>query len=733
MNTINRPVFQRFVSVVLVAVLILGLLPPSPLVVTADAAATDPPATITMKSFRFDSMSYRSAYGLGSPKVHIFTANVNGNSTVAFCLNHGSYLGQSVVHDTWGNCQPWDPGEIRPFLDAFYNGMEKGTHTNSDLENAMTQSLVWLKENGKVTGKSEDQICEIVGKERVAVCKTGVWADGASYNDGANIDVGFNTELARQMIENNKSGLHGEWSYYKYVHQGGNKGHANGVQSMLIAVKKPSVQTGDKFYITFDKVDQNGNLLAGAEFAVYSDPECKTMMGESFKTEATSGKAYGPFSLPEGISEMGVYVKELFSVNGGDPSEEAATPHQVHVTKDNTKENPAIVASGKFENRSGGDDDDGDDDDDYLKKIDARTSRGVAGAVFMLRGETFQDEIPSAGGAPADPVVGMQEYFLQTDETGYAHFQWWDPHGENYIAPGQYTVTEKVPPPGYEPGPEPSEGHLVLHYDIKTKTHTSSGPLIFANYPWHTVLIEKYDESGNPLAGAVFEIYCNGTLVATETTDDSGRIYYTGGEDGAGAKTGLYRITEVEAPAGYLLPTRRTQYIYVYARDTSVYKHTVCFKNYKYPEIRIKKTENGTDKGLGGGLFEVKIDSAVIGTFTTNPGGEIVISHDVYDRFLAEGKESWTVTATELIPPDGYFMDEPRVQTAELREGEILKEFSFHDTKYPELELWKYENGTTNGLQGAIFEVAIDGQIFGTFGTDENGHIRITYEQYKSL
>lgn len=133
-------------------------------------------------------------------------------------------------------------------------------------------------------------------------------------------------------------------------------------------------------------------------------------------------------------------------------------------------------------------------------------------------------------------------------------------------------------------------------------------------------------------------------------------------------------IREIKAPDGYLLPTRTTQWIEVDATDTSIFKHVVSFDNYKYPDIRIKKVSNGTNDALAGALFEVMIDGEVLGTYTTNPGGEIVIDYGTYGRFLEEnnlfeGKTSWTVTVTELVAPDGYFIDDPNVQTAELKQG----------------------------------------------------------------
>ena len=51
---------------------------------------------------------------------------------------------------------------------------------------------------------------------------------------------------------------------------------------------------------------------------------------------------------------------------------------------------------------------------------------------------------------------------IPCDETGTLKLQWEDPTGEDYIEPGEYTVTEVIPPPGYEMSEESQNLRLWL-------------------------------------------------------------------------------------------------------------------------------------------------------------------------------------------------------------------------------------------------------------------------------
>ena len=145
-----------------------------------------------------------------------------------------------------------------------------------------------------------------------------------------------------------------------------------------------------------------------------------------------------------------------------------------------------------------------------------------------------------------------------------------------YIAPGTYTVEELIP-----------EGSLFECLSENPQTITiaagETGSVTFTNsIKPARIEIRKVDPMGNPLAGARFflEWYDGVSWIPVYTTEEDHLVlgevstvldpdgYLTTGADGIAAFEGLfpgypddpdgpirYRLTEVEAPSGYLLLT----------------------------------------------------------------------------------------------------------------------------------------------------------------------------------
>ena len=227
---------------------------------------------------------------------------------------------------------------------------------------------------------------------------------------------------------------------------------------------------------------------------------------------------------------------------------------------------------------------------------------------------------------------------IACDAAGTLTLQWSDPLGENYIAPGEYTVTEKIPPVGFVKTDEVQNLRLWLEdkNGDGVEEPYSSGPIVFANQPKHTIIIQKVDKTGAGLPGAVFEVRFNGAKIDTITTEGDGTFTYAG-TDGEGLSAGTYEFIEITPPAGFVLPYQRSQSVTIDPEHDEVREHTLTFTNYEYPEIVIQKVSAGTEQPLAGAVFEVKIDETPIGTFgPTGPDGTIIIDHDTYGKFLNE-------------------------------------------------------------------------------------------------
>ena len=336
------------------------------------------------------------------------------------------------------------------------------------------------------------------------------------------------------------------------------------------------------------------------------------------------------------------------------------------------------------------------------------------------------------GSSSAGPGAANDGYYKEdwkTDDNGLLHLQWTDPKGENYIPPGEYTVTEKTPPPGYDHTDEAR--HIVLNAD-----GSFSGKLVFKNNKLRSLQIKKVSMDNKPLAGAQFDIYKDGKLLTSCTTGDDGTFTYSGA-GGDGIPDGLYHVVETAPPPGYLLPYENSQYVDIRAANLTENETVVLtFKNYEDSIIRIEKYKEGTVKGLEGATFEVMIEGEILGTYKSGPDGSIEITPEEYGAFLQKNgwtnRTSWTIAVREVTPPDGYLLGDDQWQIQELHQGEILKKFVFEDIPYPSIEIYKRDiNHPETMLQGATFEVMVDGHGIGDYTTDQDGKIVIDYEKYK--
>ena len=403
----------------------------------------------------------------------------------------------------------------------------------------------------------------------------------------------------------------------------------------------------------------------------------------------------------------------------------SATSYDCYLgTNENSSLQPFILGDTVAEAKSGGnvvwagadapeipqdddDDDDGGDDDSQkgvISKVD--TNGGpVQGAEFLIKG------------------IGTGfETKAMSDGMGVVNIQWTNPKAPNYVAPGSYQVIETKAPTGYNLD---SGGSQTIEL---YPNGTCSGNLVFTDSRRPTILLHKQDDSGNTMDGAYFNMYKDGAFIGEVGPTKNG-VLEVGDTDGL--ENGYYEFEESRAPTGYIKSTERKGINVDFDNHThNLPADDLTFVNSKYPTIHILKKDD-TGNGLGGAVFEVQIDGQTVGSFQTPEGGSLNIGYDEIKAYLDESKTSWTVSVREVTPPSGYLLNDTNWQTAEMRLGEDPKQFVFVDSVYPRIEIVKLENGTTTGLPGAVFEVAIDGTSIGTdFTTGADGKIVINYDKY---
>ena len=258
------------------------------------------------------------------------------------------------------------------------------------------------------------------------------------------------------------------------------------------------------------------------------------------------------------------------------------------------------------------------------------------------------------------------------------------------LTAGWYFVEETRAPAGF----------IISQAGQSVEVRPNTAALVtFVNYRQPSIVIEKVDESGNPLAGAVFEVRTlAGARVATATTDNGGTATVTGLSPGA------FQVVETRAPAGFVLDSN-AQIVEVAGGDIA----TVRFINRRVPSLIIEKVDE-LGNPLAGAEFEVRtLGGNLVSRVTTNIGGIVT----------TESIEPGSYSVTEVRAPQGFVLD-ANAQTFEIRVGETTT-LRFVNRRHPSLIIEKVDE-QGNPLAGAEFEVrTLGGNLVSRVTTNSGG------------
>ncbi|RHV38014.1 hypothetical protein DXB50_13230 [Butyricicoccus sp. OM04-18BH] len=309
-----------------------------------------------------------------------------------------------------------------------------------------------------------------------------------------------------------------------------------------------------------------------------------------------------------------------------------------------------------------------------ITKIDAETKKPLSGAVFKLtraNGDVVKEDI-------------------RTGEDGTAFVEGLDA--------ADYIVTEITAPGGYIIDKTP---HPVSLEEGKTYT------LTVENSKKPGLLIKKVDaQTSKPLAGASFKITRgDGSVVRENVVSDVDGVVHIPELD-----TGVYIITEVKAPSGYVIDeTPKT----VQLRKGQTYE--VTFKDTKQSQLVIKKVDEDTRQPLKNAKFKItKSNGELVKETETDENGTITLT----------GLPDCSLVVTEIKAPDGYILqDTPK--TIEVKAGGSY-ELTFTNKKQSGLTIKKIDEETRQPLKNAKFKITkSNGELVKEAETDVNGTITL--------
>ena len=277
----------------------------------------------------------------------------------------------------------------------------------------------------------------------------------------------------------------------------------------------------------------------------------------------------------------------------------------------------------------------------------------VAGA--PIEGAKFHVTYTSNGEA-ADAPGSIDYGYIFTDANGQikVHEQ-----GKK-MYPGEYTVTEVAPAPGFQMK-EPTTQRVIIHGG-ESKT------LTFQNEPLNGIIVEKYDSvTHEALPGCTFQLRylggtsgTGGTVIGQKVTGKNGTAIWTG------LKSGTYVVEEVSPADGYsIINSSETVYLADSGEQSVI---TVRFDNSPDGILLIRKVCSVNPSiTLQDAEFKIMYaDGTLIGdsngVYRTDENGEIRIPG------LKPGK---SVVVTETCAPAGFIID-TQSQTVQIKEGRTV-------------------------------------------------------------
>mgnify|MGYP000556192440 CR=1 FL=1 len=316
-----------------------------------------------------------------------------------------------------------------------------------------------------------------------------------------------------------------------------------------------------------------------------------------------------------------------------------------------------------------------------IKKVDAQNKGSLQGAVFRF--EQIDGSYMTTGITGFDGTISFEG-----DELPY----------------GSYRVTEQTPPDGYVK----STRVETVEWD-----GTKDVTIVWENVRDISLTIIKVDEqTGISLPNASFDVFADGKLITSVTTNDNGEARVTGIR-----KEAYIEIVETAAPAGYVLD-KTPHGIHIDPYDPATEDDPVLtVTNRARPALRILKYDLKSNSPMPDVTFEVWHDGDLFGEYTTNASGEIFL----YDL------EPGTYLVKEVATDDAHVVNSTPQQIELKADDTQTRELVFFNSLKPGIHLVKVDSITMKSLPNVRFEFKLVGGSYRQeFVTDINGEIDLS-------
>ena len=243
-----------------------------------------------------------------------------------------------------------------------------------------------------------------------------------------------------------------------------------------------------------------------------------------------------------------------------------------------------------------------------------------------------------------------------------------------YAEPGTYQAQEVITDPKY-----------VLNEKVFTIENNSEYPTFFTipNVMKKDITVTKIDkDTGKPLQGVVFQGFKDGKSIGYFTTGADGKftIPY--------ADSGTYTFKEYHTLAGYVLNKEP-----ITIEHTTAGNVDIIVDNTVQKKFEVIKVDSQTKQPLAGVQFKIWRDGVLLGDYTTDENGKIVI----------EKAPAGTYKVQEVATLKEYILNDKPYEIEHTTDKDTS--LTIENTKKPGLSITKIDAETKKPLSGAVFKL----------------------------